>query len=503
MAGYGGGAPVNPGPVRGPQGPTPTGPPRSQPRSSVVVRAHTRAAPASRPGRPSKPPSRPPNALLDPNQTLSGRALLNAARQLANTQTQGPLTELQRQIAANNAQTQGTVKLVGGYYNQLEPFVQKGAANSGVTASGLNSTLTGIGADTQSQLAGIGQSGLANISKYAPPGDGSTSNAASSDLAAQIARQQGLAAQQSGTYRDFGASQGANYQGAANANLGAYGVQGQEALRGIAQSGTVKNQPLVSKIADLQASKGALTATDLGKLRQQEVNNDITRAGLGLKQAGINATVRGQNITAAQDRARNTLTARGQDLTAANNRATQANRAASIAQSNLNNLRTTNTSAANNAANNSTRQLIAAMRNVNGKTGKSATGVQANAIFSHIDYVTGEIQNLVNHGLPPAQAYHIIQNGGRIQTGTSASGAATYRTYFPNRLGTSVLNAAFNARPGGSGLTAGDLGWFASLGIKNPTRYARAKAGGGTQHNAGPQVNSGAPSAGNLAGAGF
>jgi hypothetical protein len=242
----------------------------------------------------------------------------------------------------------------------------------------------------------------------------------------------------------------------------------------------VKNEPLVSKIAALQAQKGALTATDLGKLQQQQTSNQIAQAGLGIKAA----TVAG---TQALGKAKVAATLRGQNITAANDRATQANRLAAIAQSNLNNLRSTNTSAANNAANNSTRQLIAQMRGTTAKTGKPATGAQANAVFSHIDYVTGEIQNLISHGIPPAQAYHLIQNGGRIQTGTTSSGAATYRTYFPNRLGTQVLNAAYNVRSGGAGLTPGDLAWFASLGIKNPTRYPHAnqKTVGGPIKSAG------------------
>src|SRR6185312_16183843 len=283
---------------------------------------------------------------------LSGPSLLNAAKQLAATQTQDPITELQKQIATNNAQTQGTINLTGGYYNQLEPYVQSGVNQQGQIASGLNSQLAGIGAGTQSALQGIGQGAMASLLKYAP---GSDANAATSDLAAQIARQQGLAAQQAGTYQAFGANQGANYQGLGASNLGTFGLQGQEALKGIAQSGTVKNEPLVSKIAGLRAQQGALTATDLGKLRQQEVNNQIARAGLNLNQAKVGATIRGQNITAANDRARNNLTARGQDINAAS-------RAAAIAQQNLNNLRSTNTAAANNAANNSTRVLIAQMR---------------------------------------------------------------------------------------------------------------------------------------------
>jgi hypothetical protein len=129
-------------------------------------------------------------------------------------------------------------------------------------------------------------------------------------LASQIALQRGLAAQQAGTYQGFGANQGANYQGFGASQLGTFGLQGQEALRGIAQSGTVKNEPLVSKIAALQAQKGALTATDLGKLQQQQTSNQIAQAGLGIKSAAL------QN-TAAQNQAKNALTARGQNITAA------------------------------------------------------------------------------------------------------------------------------------------------------------------------------------------
>ena len=140
------------------------------------------------------------------------------------------------------------------------------------------------------------------------------------------------------------------------------------------------------------------------------------------------------------------------------------------------------------------------MKGTTAKTGKPATGAQANAVFAHIDYVTGEIQNLISHGVPPQQAYHLVQNGGRVQTGTTASGAATYRTYYPNRLGTQVLNIAYNVRPGAIGLSPGDLAYLASLGIKNPTRYPRAaqKTAGGAIKNAAPAANTGGTLGGNL-----
>jgi hypothetical protein len=304
----------------------------------------TSSHPAPKPA--AKPAAKAPSPLLNPAQSLSGQALLNAANQLANVQVNPALTELSKQIAANNAQTTGTINQAGGFYNQLEPYVQAGANQQGQIASGLNTTLAGIGNDTQGQLAGIGQGAQASLAKYAPQGDGGLSNAATADLAAQIARQQGYAAQQSGTARAFGATQGANYQGLGTSQLGTYGLQGQEALKGIAQSGTVKNEPLVSKIAGLQQQKGALVATDLGKLRQQEVANNVARAGLGLKQQGLNTTaandaariqtaIRGQNVTradaiarinatAAQTAAKNALTARGQNITQARDQANAA-----------------------------------------------------------------------------------------------------------------------------------------------------------------------------------
>ena len=275
MAGFGGvpaGFANKPSPASGPK---PVGPPKSQPKSSkpaakpVVVKAHVRAAPKVQ-----APKTQAPKA--DP--------LLGQAQALANIQTQGPLSELQQQIAANNRQTSGTINQTGGYYNQLEPFVQSSVNQQGQISSGLNSTLAGIGQNTQNSLTGIGNDAMASLAKYAP-GDNAT--AASGDLASQIALQRGLAAQQAGTYQGFGANQGANYQGFGASQLGTFGLQGQEALKGIAQSGTVKNEPLVSKIAALQAQKGALTATDLGKLQQQQTSNQIAQAGLGIKQATI------------------------------------------------------------------------------------------------------------------------------------------------------------------------------------------------------------------------
>jgi hypothetical protein len=138
-------------------------------------------------------------------------------------------------------------------------------------------------------------------------------------LASEIARQQGLAAQQEGTFRSFGANQGANYGGMSASQQGTQAMAGQEALRNIAQSGTVKNQPLVAKIADLQAQKGALLAANEGKLRQQEINNGITEQGLGIKGQQLGLDNKRLGITQQNNLANQRL--KGQEIQAANNRA--------------------------------------------------------------------------------------------------------------------------------------------------------------------------------------
>lgn len=409
-------------------------------------------------------PSQYASPLYNPSATLAGRNLSNAAWAIANQQVNGPIKDLAGQIATNNANSAQGQKTDFGYYQQLAAAAQQQVANAKASGATLQSQLVNSAGQTQSALAAAGQQAQGGaVGRMAALGlDGG----ASASLGAQTGAAQQQAALDSQTSQNLGAEQSANNVGYA-AGVGAnVSLAGTENIGNLARANALANIPISQKEADLRASRGTLAATALGQLRTQERNYQIAQGTLGFKNATL-AT------TQAQNTARNNLTARGQNITAANDKATQLNRAAAISQSNVNNLRTTNTSAANNAANNSTRTLIAGMT-ANARAHKVATGPQANAIFAHVDYVTGEIQNLINHGFSPKDAYHVIQNGGRVQTGTNASGHATYRTYFPNKLGTQVLNAAYNVRSGAPGLTPGDLAWFASLGIKNPTRYAHS-----------------------------
>ena len=260
------------------------------------------------------PAVNPNNPLANPNIPLSGNALIQAAQALANAQTAGPLSELQQAIARNNSQGNAVLGRLNQYFQGLGQFGQQGVTDEQNIANGLNSQLSGIANDTQGQLRGIGQNATDSLLKYAPQSDSSHSlaNPALQSLQTEIARQQGLAAQNEGAQRAFGATQGANYGSLAASNLQSFGLRGQEDLAAEARNTNLQNVPLQSKVAALKAQEGALFATDLGKLRQQEITNQFTGQGLGIRQATLNQTI-------ANDQAKNALTLRGQNITISRN----------------------------------------------------------------------------------------------------------------------------------------------------------------------------------------
>lgn len=259
---------------------------------------------------PTRAPAIPQNSpLLQPSQTLSGQPLQNAANQIANAQTQGPLTELAKQIAQNNAQGQAAQGKTFGYYLQLAQQAKDSLAAQQTNGTQLNQTLGQIGQNTQDKLGQFGQQAQGGaLGRLGSLGLAGTSPA---DLQAETARQQGIGALNSQAFQSAGANQGANYTGNAASSLGTFALRGQERLGDIGRATQLANVPLANQQAGLIAKKGALAATALGQLRTQERNYQIAQAGLGIKSAT-------QQTTAANDAARNALTAAG--ITAANSR---------------------------------------------------------------------------------------------------------------------------------------------------------------------------------------
>ena len=338
--------------------------------------------------------------LANPNAVLSGPSLVAAAHALANAQTSGAFTELMNQVAQNQSQTAGAVNQVGGFFNQLGQLAGQGSQQEQNIASALSQQLAGIGQSTQSQLGQIGSNAQAALSQYSPTSGTAGGNPGAQGLAAEMARQQGLAAQNQGALQAYGATQGANYSGLGASQLGDVGLRGQEDLTNIAQAGQVKNEPLVAKEANLTATNGADFATALGKLRQQEITNAISEQGLGIKQAAVNATV-GDNV-------------RTTGASIANNKRTTATSAANAAlgaaTSTANNKRTTQTSAANNAANNARAIAIANQKTGAGAT-KPLTPAQNNVQLTDLGKITTAIKtwNQANGGGIRNKAGQVIE----------------------------------------------------------------------------------------------
>jgi hypothetical protein len=402
LTGGGGGGKVAP-----PKGPAPArGGGRGGARAPAAPHAGGKAG--------GKAGGAPANPLLDPNSTLQGNSLYQAAQGLTNAQTTGPITELAKQIAADNAQTAAAEKATAGYFGQLGTMANQGQQYQQQNQANLNSQLSGIGSNLQSQLQGIGNNTMSQMGQYSPGGSGLGSNGPGAQaLATEIARQQGLAAQDQGAFRAAGANQGANYAGLNASNMGAYALGGQAELGKIGQAGQLKDLPLNSKIAGLQASKGALLASNIGKLRQQEISNQIAKGGLGLKAGTLAATV--QNNQANQS-----LKASGQAITQQNNLANQAQHAADLNQK-------AGYDAASLAQKQAALNLKAAQSGKGG--GKPLSTVANNTMLKSLDEMTTLIQ----------QAHAAGHTGNALRT---ALALGQMQKGFPAQL-TPLIDAAF------------------------------------------------------------
>ena len=446
-------------------------------------------------------------------------AIQAAAHALANAQTTGPITQDQTQIAANDAQNKAALAQTGGYFNQLGQQAQQGVTQTQGIGSALNAQLAQIGQQTQAQLAALGPQAQQQLLQYAPQSDQSNSLAAPAmaSLASEIARQQGLAAQNQGAFQNYGATQGANYSSAAASNLGTFGLKGQETLGNIAQAGQVKDQPLNTGIAGLRATQGADYATALRTLSQQDVANALAGGALNVKAATATAT--------AKNNAARTKIA-GQQANTARSRANTANLLAKY-NSNPNAVgspawsRRQAANAKNAAADpnlvgspawaraHPNQSHNTAGRATGGLPKRTPTGqptltpYEQQKSFSEIgtlQSVIGTMQKPLSSAaataLGPGYKAGQVLSEAQIR-GLLASGGATHTKYDP-----ALIDTAY-ALKGWGYVTQKQITELNKLGLIVGNRYRRGGGkGGGTAPQVGPAAP-GAPSASSVAAAGF
>lgn len=241
-----------------------------------------------------------------------GQKAYKAGRALAKASYGPTIAEDKHEVMVNNRRGAAAEKLTAGYFQQLGRFMQQGARQQRGIAHGLNAQLRGIGATADQQMGLIGQGAVNGLTAYTPEGAPGLSEErpALQVLAHQLAQQRGLAAQNAGGFRRSGALQGANYRSLAASNLQTGALTGQEELGNIAAASRLANEPINSQIVGLRGKEAALAEADAIKIHQQNVANQLTKEGLGLKNKAL-------NVTAANDRARNALAAQAQQIAAA------------------------------------------------------------------------------------------------------------------------------------------------------------------------------------------
>jgi len=238
------------------------------------------AAAAAKPAQAAKPAAaKPAAATFSASAPQSDQQLQASAHDIANTQVNGGLSSLAQILARNQAQTAGAQKATAGLYQGLGANVQTSNDQIGKIGAGLNQTLTGIGQQSQQSLGQAFQPGqdLQRLNAQGLGGGGTQA------LAAELARQQGYAAQDSGAFRSAGATQGANYQSLGASNLGTFSTKGLESIVGLGRAGQARDSKVTDAQLKLEQSRGPLYAQALGKLTDSEANRQLARATLGIK----------------------------------------------------------------------------------------------------------------------------------------------------------------------------------------------------------------------------
>jgi hypothetical protein len=401
----------------------------------------------------AKAPAKGPNynsPLYNPSQTLSGKQLAGAATQLANTQINPVVQSLSQQIASNNKTSKTEQGTDLNYYLQLADAARQAVAQEQQVGSGLQTTLQGINAGTQSQLGQLGQAatGGALARMQALGLDAGQTSA----LQADLARQQGVGALNAQTGQTFGATQSAN-----NASLGAntsaaVPLAGTEQIGGLARANALANVPINQKISDEQAQRGNLTATALGQLRTQERNYQVAQEGLGVKQATL-------QTTAANDRARNKI--------ASTNATTAQQRAAITQQNDLANQELKqagiNVTSQNDKADQGLRQAALSAKKA-GSTGAAAkplkplTANENNVANTRINQIMSAITTWQKQGM---------KNGKGVVTEVHPTDAQM-RDVLGTQYASPLVEAAFDLLGYGS-LRPGTAQALHNMGVRNTT----------------------------------
>lgn len=209
----------------------------------------------------------------------SDQQLQASAHDIADTQVNGGLQSLAQIIAQNNAQAAAAQNQTAGLYAGLGQNVTAANQQIGQIGGGLNTTLAGIGDQSQAALGSAYQPS-AKLSALDAQGLGGGGVQA---LAQALAQARGSATQDSQAFRSAGATQGANAATLGASELGTSALHGQEALTAIQRAAQGRNNTSNTSEVNLEATRGPLYEDALSKLTTAESNLELAKASLGIK----------------------------------------------------------------------------------------------------------------------------------------------------------------------------------------------------------------------------
>jgi len=417
---------------------------------------------------------------------LSGKALNDYVTQLTNATYDPVINQYNQQIAQRTAQGQAAQSEAAGYSNALGQFVQNAAQKSQDIASGLNTTLQGIGSSQQSALSQIAnQAAPVALQNLATQGLG---GGATQSLADQIAGLRAKASTIDAANQAYGAKVGANAATYANTLPATYALAGQQEIGKIGQGTQAALAPMELNLTNEQAKKAAAFSTNLAAARQQQINNAVALGGLGIKQTAAQTAA----STAAWNQNPNAKgsPAYGRAQTAASQAKTAANTAWNNDPNNVGSAAWARVQSANRA-----KQAAAV------KAGKAAASTNKpvpvatqNAILKTVTDTQTRLRQLANQyqawGYSQAQArsnaYHALLNGrmyvlaptdvldpktGKAKIDPKTGQRQTQRVGSWQPIpgvagGVGILNAANSTAYSDSpGLNAGDQAYLKTIGL--------------------------------------
>lgn len=245
------------------------------------------------------------NDIGDLNTPLAGRSLVNAAQQATDSEFNPLFADIGRQEGTVQRRTGAQQQYAKGYYDTLDKLLgsivgQQGGANTAATsaAQGATSAATGAidAADAQARQRAAADAAVRGAGLQ---GDSLEQLAAATAAQKAQATTEGQRAQQAAS--NFGQAQSAFLNG-----IRASGGQAGGELQGqIGARGDQALNDLAAERTKLRAQREGQFTDTLLKLRQNEMTNAFTQAGLGLNTAKANASIAGAASSRAETRRHN------------------------------------------------------------------------------------------------------------------------------------------------------------------------------------------------------